>query len=67
MVVVIHVLVLLLLLLIIIIIIILFIIFQSVVGDPLPLTMAPLTHIKTQLRELRYSTDVTQDLSQLGQ
>ena len=28
--------------------------------------MAPLRHIKTQLKELRYSSDVTQGLSQLG-
>ena len=40
--------------------------FQSVVGDPLPLTMVPLRHTKTQLRELRYSSSVIQGLSQLG-
>ena len=39
--------------------------FQSVVRDPLSPTMVPLSHIKTQLRELRYSSDVTQGLSQL--
>ena len=39
---------------------------QSVVGDPLLLTMVPLIHIKTQLREPRYSSDVAQGLSQLG-
>ena len=39
---------------------------QSVVGSQLLLVMAPLGHITTQLRELRYSSDVTQHLSQLG-
>ena len=38
---------------------------QSTVVVPLLLQMVPLTHIKTQLRELRYSSDVTQDLCQL--
>ena len=41
-------------------------ILQSVVGSQLHLTMVPLKHIKTQLRVLRYSSDVTQGLSQLG-
>ena len=40
--------------------------FQLVVGVPLPLKMVPLIHIKIQLRELRYSSDATQGLSQLG-
>ena len=39
---------------------------QSTVVIPLLLWMVPLNHIKTQLRELRYSSDVTQGLSQLG-
>ena len=39
---------------------------QSVVGSQLLLVIAPLSHIKTQLRELRYSSGVTQGLSQLG-
>jgi len=34
---------------------------------PLLLWMVLLDHIKTQLRELRYSSDVTQGLSQLGE
>ena len=37
--------------------------FQSTVVIPLLLQMVPLIHIKTQLRELRYSSDVTQGLS----
>ena len=32
---------------------------QLVVGVPLPLPMVPLRHIKTQLRELRYSSSAT--------
>ena len=43
-----------------------FVFFQSVVGYPLLLVMAPLIHIKAQLRELRYSSSVTQGLFQLG-
>ena len=39
---------------------------QSVVGSHLALEMVLLSHTKTQLRELRYSSDVTQGLSQLG-
>ena len=39
---------------------------QSAVVIPLLLWMVLLIHIKTQLRELRYSSDVTQGLSQLG-
>ena len=39
---------------------------QSTAVIPLLLWMAPLNHIKTQLRELRYFSDVIQCLSQLG-
>ena len=39
---------------------------QSTVVILLFQEMAPLNHIKTQLRELRYSSDVTQGLFQLG-
>jgi len=39
--------------------------FQSTVVIPMSLVMAPLNHIKTQLRELKYSSDVTQCLFQL--
>ena len=38
---------------------------QSVVGSQLLLVMVPLEQIKTQQTELRYSSDVTQGLSQL--
>ena len=39
---------------------------QSTVVIPLSLVMVPLIHIKTRWRGLRYSSDVTQGLSQLG-
>lgn len=38
---------------------------QSAVGGPEPLQMASLRHMKTQLRELRYFSGVTQSLCQL--
>ena len=40
---------------------------QSTVVIPLFLKMAPLGHTRTHWRELRYSSNVTQGLSQLGE
>jgi len=42
------------------------IILQSVVGDPSSLKIVPLIFVKTQLRELRCSSDATRGLSQLA-